>query len=151
MDRSPKPRRLQIEDRLILMSFRVEEVDGTPQAVFEDEDPLRRTLLPLLLHPATHFVSDMLLELALVEQGVMESSGFDTPHAEVEFFRDRVVIESVPTLDSDDGDPPRVELSVDEAKFLLLEWEEALQRCRVRQSESAHDQGPDEAGPSITN
>jgi len=116
------------------MSFRVEEVDGIPKAVFEDEDSLRRQMLPLLLHSAPHFVSDMLLELALVEQGVMESSGFSTPHAEVEFFRDCVVIESVPTEDGDEGDPPRIELSVEETKRLLLEWEEALEQCRVQQS-----------------
>ena len=121
------------------MDFRIEEVDGTPRAVFEDEDPLRRELLPLLLLPDSYFVPDMLHELTLVERGVSESSGFDTPRAEVEFFRDRVVIESLPPDGDEEGDPPRLELSVDEAKLLLLEWGAALQRRKV-------ERGPGLAG-----
>jgi hypothetical protein len=115
------------------MGFRVEEVDGTPRAVFEDEDPLRRELLPLLLLPAPYFVEDMLHELSLVERGVTESSGFDTPRAVVEFFSDRVVIETYLPEDSDDEEPPRLELSVEEARLLLLEWGAALQRRHVEE------------------
>lgn len=121
------------------MGFRVEDVDGTPRAVFEDENPLRRALLPLMLQPAQYFVPDMLHELSLVERGVTESSGFDTPHAEVLFFRDRVVIEKYLPEDSDEEEPPRLELSVEEAMLLLLEWGAALQRRSMGKATSADD------------
>ena len=120
------------------MGFWVEEVDGTPRAVFEDEDPLRRALLPFLLHPDPYFVPDMLYELSLVERGTVESSGFDSPRAEIRFFRDRVVIETAPDTDRD-TDPPTGELSTGEAMLLLLEWGAALQRRRL---ESQNSSGP---------
>lgn len=118
------------------MNFRVEEIEGVPRAVFEDEEPPRRELLALLLHPDPYFVPDMLYELSLVERGAMESSGFDSPRAEVRFFRDRVVIEAA-LASEDDAGPPTVELSVAEAMLLLLEWGAALQRRRIESRNSA--------------
>ncbi len=112
------------------MSFRLEEIDGTPKAVFEDEDALRRTLLPLFLHPASYFVPDMLYELSLVERNVQESSGFETPYACVEFFRDCVVIEKL-MEEHEEGEPQKVTIPLDEAKLLLLEWGVALQRRHI--------------------
>lgn len=111
------------------MKFRVEEIEGVPRAVFEDEEPPRRELLALLLHPDPYFVPDMLYEISLVERGAMESSGFDSPRAEVRFFRDRVVVEAC-SVDKHAGEEgiERVEISPDEAKLLLLEWGVALQR-----------------------
>lgn len=119
------------------MGFRLEEIDGIPRAVFDDEDPPRREFLPLLLHPAPNFVPDMLHELSLVELGVAEYSGFDTPHAEVLFFRDHVVIEKYLPEDSDDEEPPRLEISVEEAKLLLVEWGAALLRRRLERAAPA--------------
>ena len=119
------------------MSFRLEESDGVPRAVFEDEDPLRRALLPLLLHPAQYFVPDMLYELSIVERGVTEYSGFDTPHAEVLFYRDRVVIETPLPKERDGDEPDRLELTVDEAKLLLLEWGVALQQRHLERKNAA--------------
>lgn len=114
------------------MSFRLEEVDGIPKAVFEDEDPLRRELLPHFLLTAPYFVQDMLYELAVVERGSVGSSGFESEYVCVEFFRDRVVIEKyLPEDAGDDEEPPRLEVSVDEAKLLLLEWGAALQRWHM--------------------
>lgn len=115
------------------MSFRLEEVNGTPRAVFEDEDALRRALLPLFLHPAPYFVPDMLYELSLVERNATESSGFDTPHVYVEFFRDGVVIEKS-AAEGDEGEPQRVTIPLDEAKLLLLEWGVALQRRHIERA-----------------
>lgn len=111
------------------MNFKIEEVDGWPRAVFEDEDPLRRELLPYFLHTAPYFVPDMLYELLLVERGVVESSGFESPHVCVEFFRDRVVVEAFLEDESaEEEDIKRVEISTGEAKLLLLEWGVAVQR-----------------------
>lgn len=115
------------------MGFRLEEIDGVPRAVFEDEDALRRALLPLFLHPAPYFVPDMLYELSLVERNAQESSGFDTPHACVEFFRDGVVIEKF-MEEHEEGELQRVTIPLDEAKLLLLEWGVALQRRHIERA-----------------
>jgi hypothetical protein len=115
------------------MSFRLEEIDGILRAVFEDEDGLRRALLPLFLHPAPYFVPDMLYELSLVERNAQESSGFETPHALVEFFRDGVVIEKF-MEEHEEGEPQKVTIPLDEAKLLLLEWGVALQRRHIERA-----------------
>jgi len=112
------------------MEFHVEEVGGRPRAVFEDEGPLRGSLLSYFLHPAPYFVPDMLYELTMVERNSVESSGFDTPYVDVTFHRDRVVIEQF-LAEGEEGEPPRVTISLDEAKLLLLEWGVALQRRKV--------------------
>lgn len=115
------------------MSFRVEEVGGRLRAVFDDEDPLRRELLPHFLLTSPYFVQDMLYELAVVERGSFsESSGFESEYVSVEFFRDRVVIEAwLEDEDAGEEDIKRVEISPDEAKLLLLEWGVILQRREI--------------------
>ena len=121
------------------MGIRVEVVDGTPKAVFEDEDPLRRALLPHFLLTAPYFVQDMLYELAVVERGSVESSGFESEHVCVQFFRDRVVIEAWLPEERDGEEPDRLEISVQEAKLLLLEWGAALERRRLGSGETSTD------------
>lgn len=122
------------------MKFRIEEVEGTTRAVFEDEGPLRGSLLSHFLHPDPYFVPDMLYELSLVERNAQESSGFETPHVCVEFFRDGVVIEKF-MGEHEEGEPQRVTIPLDEAKLLLLEWGVALQRRHIEQAK---------LGPEIT-
>jgi hypothetical protein len=114
------------------MSFRLEEINGIPKAVFEDEDPRRRNLLSYFLHPAPYFVQDILYEISIVERQVIESSGFDNPYVSVLITRDHVVIESLKP-ESGESAHNRIELSLAEAKLLLLEWGVALQRRQVEQ------------------
>lgn len=109
------------------MKFRLEEIEGILTAVFEEGYPLRMKLLSHFLHSDPYFVPDMLYEISMVERNAVESSGFHSPHVNVEFFRDRVVIEKVVSED-EDGDPQSVTILLDEAKLLLLEWGVALQR-----------------------
>jgi hypothetical protein len=103
-------------------------VDGRPRAVFDDEDPLRRELLPHFLLTSPYFVQDMLYELAVVERGATYSSGFESEYISAEFFRDRVVIKAWAPEDAEEEDIERIEISPDEAKLLLLEWGVILQR-----------------------
>src|ERR671939_1852478 len=114
------------------MEFSIEEVEGTPRAVFEGEGRLRGSLLSHFLRPDPYFVPDMLYELSLVERNTVESSGFDTPHVHVEFFRDRVVIEK-PTGEHEGAETQVLTIPPDEAKLLLLEWGVAMQRRRLEQ------------------
>lgn len=114
------------------MNFRLEEINGVPNAVFKDEDPRRGKLLSNFLHPAPYFVPDILYEISIVERQIIESSGFDSAHVSVLLMRDCIVIaSSLP--ESGEGQSHRIELSLDEAKLLLLEWGFVLQRRKVEQ------------------
>lgn len=112
------------------LNFRLEEINGEPRAVLEVEDQLEKVLLQHFLQPAPHFVPDVLYEISLVERLAVESSGFETEHVDVCFFRDRVVITSKSKKD-DEGEPSRVVMAVDVAKLMLLEWGAMIQRWRM--------------------
>ena len=114
------------------MNFRIEDIDGTPQAVFEDIDERSKSLLTRFLHPDLHFVPDILYEISLVERRAVDFSGFETAFVEVRFFHDRVVINSR-IEKTDEGEPVGILLSMDEAKLLLLEWGVKVQRWRMAQ------------------
>lgn len=112
------------------MNFQVEEFNDLPQAVFEDIDEQGKILLSHFLHPAPHFVAEVLYELSLVERHAIEFSGFETDFVDVQFFRDRVVIKSQ-SKNVTEREPLNFVLSVDEAKLLLLEWGAKIQRWRM--------------------
>ena len=107
------------------------EVNGFPQAVFDGGDPAQNTLLSSFLLPFEHFVADMLYELSLVERQVIESSGFENPDVEAQFFLDKVVIKVCP--ERRPTDDIQVILSINQAKLLLLEWGVAIQKWRMQQ------------------
>ena len=112
------------------MNFRLEEINGEPRAVPEGADHLEKVLLQHFLHPTPHFVPDVLYELSLVERLAVDSSGFETEHVEVCFFRDRVIITSKLKKEGE-SEPPRIVMTVDEAKLMLLEWGAMVQRWRM--------------------
>jgi hypothetical protein len=107
-------------------------IDAIPQAVFKDRDPIRAQLLSYFLQPSPYFIPDILYEISLVERQAIETSGFETAHVNVLFFRNQVVIEpQSPEIKSDRS--TQVTLTLEEAKLLLLEWGVALERWRMRQ------------------
>jgi hypothetical protein len=112
------------------LNFRIEEIDGVPQAVFEDTGQPGTVLLKHFLHPAPHFVPDVLYEISLVERRAVESSGFETDFVDVQFFPDRVLIKPR-IMNADEGESLGILLSVNEAKLLLLEWGAKVQRWRI--------------------
>jgi hypothetical protein len=114
------------------LNFRLEEIDGQPQAVFEDIDEHGKILLPCFLHPAPHFVPDVLYELSLVERRAIESSGFETELVDVQIFHDRVIVKSRLRI-AEGNEYLGLMLSIDEAKLLLLEWGAMVQRWRLEQ------------------
>lgn len=112
------------------MNFRIEEIDGVLQAVFEETDQDKKALLTHFLHPAKYFVPDVLYEISLVERRAVESSGFETDSVDVQLFPDRVLIKPR-IMKTNEGETLGVLLSVDEAKLLLLEWGAKIQRWRI--------------------
>ena len=115
------------------MRFHLEEIDGEPEAVFDDVTQIEKTLLSRFLHHAPHFVPDVLYELSLVERQAVESSGFETALIDVQFSPDGVTITSR-FKRVEEGAPAQVVLSIDEAKLLLLEWGAEVLRWRMSKS-----------------
>ena len=112
------------------MKFRVEEDDGTPVAVFEDEQPPRSWLLASLLEEARPDVQMFIDELERARSGEAEPTGYSCNSVAVDFYRDRAVIEELYPAAGEDAEPERVELTLDEARQLLRDWQVALERWR---------------------
>ncbi len=112
------------------LNFRLQEIDGEPEAVFDSDVQTVKTLLTRFLHPAPHFVTDMLYEISLVERNAVQSSGFETALVDVLFSPEGVTITSRFKEIGEDS-PAQIVLPVDEAKLLLLEWGAAVLRWRM--------------------
>jgi hypothetical protein len=112
------------------MEFRVAEVDGRPTAVFDGEDPQRNSLLSCFLASSKHFVVDILHDISLVERDIYPSHGFENPDVFIEIFKDHVTIE--PYIAEHETVIPKVKISLEHAKLLLLEWGVVLQRWRMK-------------------
>ena len=117
------------------LNFRLEEIDGEPQAVIDGVGRDEEALLQRFLLPAAHFIPDVLYEISLVERLAVGSSGFETDIIDVQILPDRVSIKSKLRMEGA-GEPAGVSLPLDEAKLMLLEWGAALQRWRMEKEKA---------------
>jgi hypothetical protein len=117
------------------LNLSLEEIDGEPQVVVEGASQDEETLLQYFLHPAPHFVPDVLYEISLVERLAVASSGFETDLVDVQILPDRVIIKSKLMIEGT-GEPMGVALPLDEAKLMLLDWGAALQRWRMERKKA---------------
>lgn len=114
------------------MKFRVEQVDGRPVAVFEDEPPPRNWLLASFLEEARPDVRRYLDELERAQSGESECTGYTGDDVDVEFHADRAVIEDLWPAEGEDAEPERIEIPLDQARQLLLDWQIVLEQWRQR-------------------
>jgi hypothetical protein len=112
------------------MKFRVEEVNGRPLAVFEDEKPPRSWLLTSFLEEARVAVEDFLSKIESVQSGKLDSAGCTGDGVEVEFYSDRAVIEELYPAAGEDAEPERIEIPLEQARQILLDWQVALEQWR---------------------
>lgn len=115
------------------MKFRVEQVDGRLIAVFDDEPPPRSWLLSSFLEEARPDVRRYLDELERAQSGESEPTGYTGDDVDVEFYADRAVIEELWPAD-EAAEPERIEITLDQARQLLLDWKVALERWRLGRS-----------------
>jgi hypothetical protein len=73
-------------------------------------------------------VQDFLDEIERARSGEAESAGFTCNGVVVEFYRDRAVIEELYPAAGEDAEPERIEISLNQARQLLLDWQAALER-----------------------
>jgi hypothetical protein len=114
------------------LKFHVEQVDKRLIAVFDDEPPPRKWLLASFLEQARPHVQRYLDEIERARSGSSEPTGYTGDEVDVEFYADRAVIEELWPSAGDDAEPERLELTLDEARQLLLDWQIALEQWRLR-------------------
>jgi hypothetical protein len=113
------------------MKFRVEEANERPIAVFEDEPPPGSWLLATFLEEARTGVQDFLDDLERVRNGKTTHAGYTGNGVDVEFYSDRAVIEELWPAEGEDAEPERIEITLDQAQQLLLDWQIALEQWRL--------------------
>jgi hypothetical protein len=116
------------------MKFRVEEANERPIAVFEDEPPPGSWLLAFFLEEARTGVQDFLDDLERVRSGKTTHAGYRGNGVDVEFYSDRAVIEELWPAEGEDAKPERIEIPLDQARQLLLDWRIVLEQWRQQRS-----------------
>jgi hypothetical protein len=114
------------------MKFRIEEVNQRPMAVFDDELPPKSWLLTSFLEEARTGVQDFLDEIEFAKSGTVEHAGLTGDGVDVEFFSDRAVIKELWPANGKDSTVARIEIPLEQARQLLLEWQIALESWRKR-------------------
>lgn len=114
------------------MKYRIEWNENIPNVIFEDEPQPRSWLLAFFLEEARLDIQGFLDEIEKARRGVQVPAGFTTNSVDVEFFRDKAVIEELYPEDGEDAEPKNTELSLDEAERLLLDWKSMLEERKLQ-------------------
>lgn len=112
------------------MKFVVKEVNERPMAYFQDEPSPRDWLLSFFLEDTRHDVQMYLNEISKAETGKTVPSGFTGNHVDIEFYPDRAVIEEL--YPADEENFQKMEIPLQKAKQLLLDWENSLNKWREK-------------------
>jgi len=116
------------------MKFRVEESNERPIAFFDDEKPPRNWLLSFFLEEARTDVQDYLDEIESARTGELEHTGYGGNSVDVRFYADRAVIEELWPAGGEDAEPERIEIPLEQAQQLLLDWQVALEQWRAKRT-----------------
>lgn len=117
------------------MKFRVEETNGRPFAVFDDEPPPRNWLLTSFLEEARVAAVDFLDEIERVRSGAAAQAGCTGDGVDVAFHADRAVIEELWPSGGDDATPEMIEIPLEQARQLLLDWRAALEQWHAQNAD----------------
>lgn len=114
------------------MKFHVVEMNEQPVAVFDDEPSPRDWLLSSFLEEVRDRVRLFIAEIERVQNGGVVLGGPTGDGVNIEVEPTRLVIEELYPEDGDEAEPKRLELSLSEARQLLLEWQDALMKWRMQ-------------------
>ena len=103
------------------MRFRVAEIDNQPTAIFNSKDQHRNALLSQLLLPSTEYVVNLLYDITRVERGFDSTYSYSRQQVVyIRLFNDRITLQLYDKGDGTDLTP--IDIPVDSAKLLLLQW-----------------------------
>jgi hypothetical protein len=113
------------------MRFRVAETDDRPTAIFTSKDQRRNALLSQLLLPSIEYVVNLLYDIKRVERGLDSTHSYSRHHVVyIRLFKDQITLK---LYDKGDGtDVTQIEIPLDSAKLLLLQWGLTLQRWEMK-------------------
>lgn len=140
--------RLLADSETPFTDFRVEDCNGLPRAVFDRIPPDQSSLLSYLLYPNKAFVGALYLDLLKVSDG--ELPGLSYEDHLFRFSAENMNVEVVAKEPAEmTGACARVNLSLSEAKFLLLKWAFECMRWEAIfwQSYSSAERGTENDGP----
>jgi hypothetical protein len=113
------------------MRFRVAETDHRPTAIFTSKDQRRNALLSQLLLPSTEFAIDLLYDITRVERGFDSTYSYSRHQViSIHLFKDRITLK--PYDKSCETEMTQIEIPLDSAKLLLLQWGLTLQRWEMK-------------------
>lgn len=122
------------------MKFRISETCGTPHAVFDDEPPPRSWLLGMYLDDMRGQEDLYLGEIAKAEAGETITDLYNNI-VDVQLYPDgRVTIEELRYNAQDEidrGPPERTEITLAQAKQLILDWLEAKKKWFAQKAQAA--------------
>lgn len=120
------------------MNFQIESVAGVPNAIFPDEVSPRSWLLTLFLADMRGQEDLYLAEIAKAEAGETILDLYNNL-VDVQLYPDgRAIIEELrytAKAEAERGLPARTELTIQEAKQLILDWLEAKRRWYAEHEE----------------
>lgn len=119
------------------MKFHIEDNDGAPNVIFDDEPSPRSWLLSFFLEEAQWSIQDFLDEMEKAKGGEGVPTGYRCNSVDVSFYPNRAVIEALWPEGGEDAEPEKTELSLAEARQLLLDWQIALKQWRAQRVEVA--------------
>ena len=115
------------------MDFKIENLDGRPVAVLADQGKVRNWFLSQLLTPSKYFIIELLHEITQIEKRLCGDRECQDLYVYIAPFLERITIEF--SLPEDAVEVQQIEIRLEVAKLLLLEWGTMLHRWHIEQKE----------------
>lgn len=107
--------------------FDIVDFNGGPVAVFNEEPQPRAGLLSKFLEAIRPNPDSILEEMEKAQTENKLPSGYTYNDIDVDIFPDRVILEEIYPASGDEDDAESTELSLEEAKKLVSDWQLALE------------------------
>lgn len=101
--------------------FRVEDNEGMPKAIFNRLTPEQGALLSYFLYPTKEYTGMLYLDLMKVSEGEISGMSYEDDLFKATFSPNGVLVEANEVI-GQTGERVSIQLSLSEAKFLLLKW-----------------------------
>lgn len=110
------------------INFDVVDFNGGQVAVFNKEPQPRAELLSKFLEAIRPNPSSIFEEMEKAQTGNKLPAGYTYNDIDVDIFPDRVVLEELYPASGDEDDAVSTELSLEETKKLVLDWQNSLDK-----------------------
>ena len=115
------------------INFKVIEFNGRPMAIFDNFSELQKGILSEFFEEMrSDYKRNLILErVADAEQNGRISEDLTGDGVDIEIYPNHIVISELYPASGDEDDAENVELSLNDIKKLLLEWQKILSEAKV--------------------